>query len=216
MSKQNPKSKVNTYKVFKDAQESYDLALKHLSEMKVSLDVLKTEVIKNIDYTGEIYIAAKDCSGSMGVWENYITQLISNANILNNNTYGKLEKRFIHFHTEAKEVTKEEFETRGESGGTIVSSAIREIKRIAEENPDKKIIINLFTDGDNLTSDCNRCNTLIKEIVEAHNVEEFTAFELNQYSRQSTFYAYVGKNSTFGNKFSYKIIKTKAEALKEL
>ena len=37
--------------------------------------------------------------------------------------YEKVEIVFIAHHTEAKEVTEEEFFTRGESGGTICSSA---------------------------------------------------------------------------------------------
>ena len=45
--------------------------------------------------------------------------------------YENVEIVFIAHHTEAKEVTEEEFFTRGESGGTICSSAYIKRSRLS-------------------------------------------------------------------------------------
>ncbi len=70
--------------------------------------------------------------------------------------YQNVEIVFIAHHTEAREVTEEEFFHRGESGGTMISSGYKKTLQIIEEryNP---LLWNLYafhcSDGDNFSYD---------------------------------------------------------------
>ncbi len=71
-----------------------------------------------------VVLAMMDVSGSMGAFEKYIARSFYYWMLAFLRTkYDNVEIVFIAHHTEAKEVTEEEFFTRGESGGTKVSSA---------------------------------------------------------------------------------------------
>lgn len=97
--------------------------------------------------------------------------------------YEKVEIVFIAHHTEAKEVTEEAFFSKGESGGTICSSAYRKALEIIDERypPSRYNIYPFhFSDGDNLTSDNDRCVKLVRELMEKCNM--FGYGEVNQYN----------------------------------
>ncbi len=67
-----------------------------------------------------------DTSGSMGVWEKYMARsfFFWMTRFLRTK-YETVEIEFIAHHTEAKVVSEEHFFSKGESGGTICSSAYR-------------------------------------------------------------------------------------------
>lgn len=101
--------------------------------------------------------------------------------------YEKVEIVFIAHHTEAKEVSEDEFFNKGESGGTICSSAYMKALEIMDERypvSQYNIYPFHFSDGDNLTSDNERCVKLIGELLERSNM--FGYGEINQYNRSST------------------------------
>jgi uncharacterized sporulation protein YeaH/YhbH (DUF444 family) len=101
--------------------------------------------------------------------------------------YEKVDIVFIAHHTEAKEVSEEQFFTRGESGGTICSSAYAKALEIIDERypPSRYNLYPIhFSDGDNLTSDNERCLRLIEQLLERANL--FGYGEVNQYNRSST------------------------------
>lgn len=129
--------------------------------------------------------------------------------------YEKVEIVFIAHHTEAKEVTEEEFFTRGESGGTICSSAyMKAIEIIDRRYPPSNYNIYPFhfSDGDNLTSDNERCVKLIEQLLERSNM--FGYGEVNQYNRSSTLmsaYRHIQLPH-----FLYSIIREKGEVYKAL
>src|ERR687884_769982 len=71
-----------------------------------------------------VVLSLMDVSGSMGEFKKYIARSFFFWMVRFLRTkYDNVEIVFISHHTEAKEVTEEQFFTQGESGGTVVSSA---------------------------------------------------------------------------------------------
>ena len=163
-----------------------------------------------------LIIAMMDTSGSMGSFEKYCARsfFFWMTRFLRRK-YEHVEIVFIAHHTEAKVVTEEEFFTKGESGGTICSSAYQKaLELIDTKYPPSQYNIYPFhfSDGDNLTSDNERCVKLIKELLKRSNL--FGYGEVNQYNRSSTLmsaYRNIGEPG-----FMYSIIKEKGEVLKAL
>ena len=80
-----------------------------------------------------------------------------------------------------KRVSEAEFFSKGESGGTICSSAYQmALDLVHTEYPAERYNIYPvhFSDGDNLTSDNERCVQLVNELMEECNV--FGYGEINQ------------------------------------
>ena len=157
-----------------------------------------------------VVIAMMDTSGSMGIWEKYMARsfFFWMSRFLRTK-YETVDIVFIAHHTEAKIVSEEDFFTKGESGGTICSSAYRKALEVIETSyhPNKFNIYPFhFSDGDNLTSDNPRCVKLVEEIMKVSNM--FGYGEVNQYNRHSTlmsayknikddrFYHYILKQKT--------------------
>lgn len=158
-----------------------------------------------------VILAMMDTSGSMGSFEKYCARsFFFWMNRFLRRQYERVEIVFIAHHTEAKEVTEEEFFTRGESGGTICSSAyLKALEIIDSRYPPS--LYNIypfhFSDGDNLTSDNERCVKLIREILTKANI--FGYGEVNQYNRSSTLmsaYKHIQQE-----RFMYYVIRDKAE-----
>ncbi|MCC3375413.1 sporulation protein YhbH [Cohnella sp. REN36] len=170
-------------------------------------------------HSNAVILAMMDTSGSMGSYEKYAARsfFFWTARFLRTR-YEKVEIAFIAHHTEAKEVTEEEFFTRGESGGTICSSAyIKALEIMDSRYPSNEYNIYPihFSDGDNLTSDNERCIRLIGELMRRSNM--FGYGEVNQYNRSSTLMA--AYKHIDDPKFLYYVIKDKSDvflALKHL
>ncbi|MFB9327468.1 sporulation protein YhbH [Paenibacillus aurantiacus] len=163
-----------------------------------------------------VIIAMMDTSGSMGSFEKYVARsfFFWMTRFLRHQ-YQKVEIVFIAHHTEAKEVTEEEFFTRGESGGTICSSAyVKAIEIIDSRFPPAQYNIYPFhfSDGDNLTSDNERCVKLIGELLKRANM--FGYGEVNQYNRSSTLMS-AYKHIQFPN-FLHYVIREKNEVYNAL
>ncbi|BBI32305.1 sporulation protein YhbH [Cohnella abietis] len=163
-----------------------------------------------------VILAMMDTSGSMGSFEKYCARsFFFWMNRFLRRQYEKVDIVFIAHHTEAKEVTEEEFFTRGESGGTICSSAyVKALEIIDSRYPPS--LYNIypfhFSDGDNLTSDNERCVRLIKELLERSNI--FGYGEVNQYNRSSTLMS--AYKHIEHQQFLYYVIKEKAEIYQAL
>ncbi|MEI3605860.1 sporulation protein YhbH [Pseudogracilibacillus sp. SE30717A] len=135
-----------------------------------------------------VVLAMMDTSGSMGNFEKYMSRsfFFWMTRFLRTK-YESVDIAFIAHHTKAKEVTEEEFFYKGESGGTICSSAYEKALELIDERypPSQYNIYPFhFSDGDNLTSDNPNCLTLIKEIMKVANI--FGYGEVNAYRRYST------------------------------
>lgn len=176
----------------------------------------KTWEDKIIPQSNAVIIAMMDTSGSMGSFEKYCARsfFFWMTRFLRRQ-YEKVEIVFLAHHTEAKEVTEEEFFTRGESGGTICSSVYMKALDIIDSRypPSSYNIYPFhFSDGDNLTSDNERCVKLIGELMKRSNM--FGYGEVNQYNRSSTLmsaYRHIKMDQ-----FMYYVIKEKGEVYKAL
>ncbi|MBL8148305.1 MAG: sporulation protein YhbH [Blastocatellia bacterium] len=121
-----------------------------------------------------VVIAMMDVSGSMGEFKKYIARSFYfwMVRFLKTN-YDNVKIVFISHHTEAKEVTEEQFFTQGESGGTVVSSAYKLALEVIQQryNPrDWNIYPFHFSDGDNYYSDNDEAVRLADELITTCNL----------------------------------------------
>lgn len=121
-----------------------------------------------------VVIAMMDVSGSMGEFEKYIARSFYFWMVRFLRTkYTNVEIVFISHHTEAKVVSEEEFFTKGESGGTRVSSAYQLALEVIDRkyNPsDWNIYPFHFSDGDNMFSDNRLCVEMVKTLLDKCNL----------------------------------------------
>ncbi|WP_407308721.1 sporulation protein YhbH [Desulfosporosinus sp. SB140] len=136
--------------------------------------------------TNAVILAMMDTSGSMGQFEKYISRtfffwMVRFLRL----KYENVEIRFLAHHTEAKEVSEEEFFTRGESGGTRCSSVYKyALDLIEREYPPAHYNIYPvhFTDGDNIGSDNARAMGLMKNLVDVSRVVGYGEILRTHYS----------------------------------
>ncbi|MBP1996579.1 sporulation protein YhbH [Paenibacillus eucommiae] len=184
----------------------------------ISPDDLRYKTWEEVEkpHSNALIIAMMDTSGSMGAFEKYIARsfFFWMTRFLRSK-YENVEIVFISHHTEAREVTEEEFFTKGESGGTICSSAYQAAVDIIDQRypPSQYNIYPFhFSDGDNLTSDNDRCLKLIAQLIERCNM--FGYGEVNQYNRSSTLMT--AFRSIQDPKFLHYVIREKGEVYKAL
>jgi len=80
--------------------------------------------------------------------------------------YDKIELVFIRHHTQAQEVTEDEFFHATETGGTVVSSALvllDEVIRARYPTNEWNLYVAQASDGDNWHHDSSRCRELLEE-----------------------------------------------------
>ncbi|WP_144510328.1 sporulation protein YhbH [Bacillus sp. FJAT-22090] len=135
-----------------------------------------------------VVLAMMDTSGSMGAFEKYCARsfFFWMARFLRSK-YETVEIEFIAHHTEAKVVTEEAFFSKGESGGTICSSAYQKALDLIQlkYNPARYNIYPVhFSDGENMTSDNEKCIKLVNELMDVSSM--FGYGEVNAHSRYST------------------------------
>ncbi len=107
--------------------------------------------------------------------------------------YEKIDIVFIRHTTEAREVDEETFFKSRDTGGTVVSSALAEMRRIVEARysvEDWNIYAAQASDGDNYSGDSARCKALLTEqilpicqyfaYVEVHDQRQAEIFMSNQ------------------------------------
>jgi hypothetical protein len=135
-----------------------------------------------------VVLAMMDVSGSMGEFKKYIARSFYFWMVRFLRTkYDNVKIVFISHHTEAKEVTEEQFFTQGESGGTVVSSAYRLALDLIKQryNPaDWNIYPFHFSDGDNYYSDNDEAVRLADGLITTCNLfgygeigeEEFSSY----------------------------------------
>ncbi|MCI0659750.1 MAG: sporulation protein YhbH [Acidobacteria bacterium] len=121
-----------------------------------------------------VVMAMMDISGSMGEFKKYIARSFFFWMVRFLRTkYDNVKIIFISHHTEAKEVSEEQFFTQGESGGTVVSSAYKLALDIIHEryNPrDWNVYPFHFSDGDNYYSDNEDAVKLADVLIDTCNL----------------------------------------------
>lgn len=109
-----------------------------------------------------------------------------------NRNYEKIELVFISHHTIAKEVTEEEFFYSRETGGTVVSSALKLANEIARERypvNEWNIYMAQASDGDNWHDDSPLCKEILKDKI-LPLVQYFAYVEITPDNHQSLWYEY--------------------------
>ncbi|QJD59411.1 YeaH/YhbH family protein [Pseudomonas sp. gcc21] len=118
--------------------------------------------------------------------------------------YERIEVVFIRHHTSAKEVDEEEFFYSRETGGTIVSSALRLMQQIVQErySPNEwNIYCAQASDGDNWNDDSPICrDLLINEIMPA--MQYYCYVEITPREHQALWYEYERVAAKFSESFA--------------
>jgi uncharacterized protein len=121
-----------------------------------------------------VVIAMIDVSGSMGEFKKYVARSFYFWMVRFLRTkYDNVDIVFISHHTEAREVTEEQFFTQGESGGTVVSSAYQlalDIIKLRYPVADWNIYPFHFSDGDNYYSDNDEAVRLAEQLITMCNL----------------------------------------------
>lgn len=124
-------------------------------------------------------------------------------------TYTDIEVVYIRHHTQAKEVDEQEFFYSQETGGTIVSSAIKMMDEIIKERYDPSewnIYAAQASDGDNWADDSPKCTELIiKSVLPC--VRYYTYIEITNRAHQSLWREYETIMQSFDN-FAIQHIKS--------
>ena len=118
--------------------------------------------------------------------------------------YDKIEVVFIRHHTSAKEVDEEEFFYSRETGGTIVSSALKLMQEIMAERyavNEWNIYAAQASDGDNWNDDSPVCrDILIKQIMPF--MQYITYVEITPREHQALWLEYEQVGDTFADSFA--------------
>ncbi len=126
-----------------------------------------------------------------------------------NRTYRNVEVVFIRHHTQAKEVDEQEFFYSQETGGTIVSSALKLMDEIIKERyplGEWNIYGAQASDGDNWADDSPRCKELLtNQLLPA--CQYYAYIEITRRSHQTLWHEYEKLHSSFGN-FAMKNIRS--------
>ncbi|MGB7925218.1 MAG: sporulation protein YhbH [Pyrinomonadaceae bacterium] len=130
---------------------------------------------ENLRYeSNAVVLALMDVSGSMGEFKKYIARSFFFWMVRFLRTkYDNVDIVFISHHTEAREVTEEQFFTQGESGGTVVSSAYQlalDIIKARFHPRDWNVYPFHFSDGDNYYSDNEEAVRLADELISTCNL----------------------------------------------
>lgn len=106
--------------------------------------------------------------------------------------YEKIEVVFIRHHTSAKEVDEEEFFYSRETGGTIVSSALRMMHEVIKDRYPPSawnIYAAQASDGDNWNDDSPQCKDLLANYL-MPLVQYYSYIEITPRDHQALWYAY--------------------------
>jgi len=125
----------------------------------------------------------------------------------------KIEVVFIRHHTSAKEVDEEEFFYSRETGGTIVSSALKLMQEIMAERyavNEWNIYAAQASDGDNWNDDSPVCrDILIKQIMPF--MQYFTYVEITPREHQALWLEYEQVGEAFADSFAQQQLVSSAD-----
>ncbi len=183
----------------------------------------KTWEVKYEPQTSAVVLAMMDTSGSMGEFEKYIARAFFFWMVRFLRTkYDNVNIHFLAHSTEAREVTEEEFFTKGESGGTRCSSVYALALKLTEQQypPNLYNIYPFhFSDGDNLSSDNEQAVDLVRQLLERCNLFGYGEIDATggtpAYYRSSTLSALYEREIQHP-RFISCIIREKAEVYKAL
>ncbi len=123
--------------------------------------------------------------------------------------YEKTDIVFIRHHTVAKEVEEQEFFYSRETGGTVVSSALKLMTEIIDDrySPDEWNIYGAqASDGDNWNDDSPTCSKLLREKL-LPMVQYFAYVEITKRSHQALWREYDQLSDEFPESFAQRHIQ---------
>ncbi|RMU68465.1 hypothetical protein ALP24_00450 [Pseudomonas syringae pv. aptata] len=118
--------------------------------------------------------------------------------------YDKIDVVFIRHHTSAREVDEEEFFYSRETGGTIVSSALKlmqEIMAARYPSSDWNIYAAQASDGDNWNDDSPICREILTKQIMPF-VQYYTYVEITPREHQALWYEYERIGEDFADTFA--------------
>ncbi|HIF8868860.1 TPA: YeaH/YhbH family protein [Vibrio cholerae] len=124
-------------------------------------------------------------------------------------TYENVEVVFIRHHTQAKEVNEHDFFYSQETGGTIVSSALKLMHEIIEARyplGEWNIYGAQSSDGDNWADDSPRCKELLSNKLLPY-CQYYAYIEITRRSHQTLWHEYEKLQASFDN-FAMKNIRS--------
>ncbi len=218
----------------KECQEDLEELLKDTSSNTAKIEALKEQIvflekkIKSVPYIDEfdlrynnhvdvpkpttqaVMFCVMDVSGSMDQSKKEIAKrfFILLYLFLTRN-YEKIELVFISHHTTAKEVTEQEFFYSRETGGTVVSSALKLMHEIASTRyptNDWNIYIAQASDGDNWYDDSPACREILSEKI-MPLVQYYSYVEITPDNHQSLWHEYEKVEQSFSNFAMRKIVE---------
>lgn len=143
-----------------------------------------------------------DVSGSMDeVRKSIAKRFFMLLHLFLTKNYERIEVVFIRHHTVAKEVEEDDFFHSRETGGTVVSSALKLAADIVEDRyPESawNIYIAQASDGDNFVDDTAGCGEQLKKRILPF-VQYYAYVEINAVSPQSLWREYMRVSKTHAN-----------------
>lgn len=124
-------------------------------------------------------------------------------------SYDNIEVVYIRHHTQAKEVDEQEFFYSKETGGTIVSSALKLMDEIVQQRypaSQWNIYAAQASDGDNWADDSPHCGDWLRNKILSY-CRYYAYIEITQRSHQSLWHEYQGIDEKYEN-FAMKNIQT--------
>lgn len=171
-----------------------DLDLRYRNQVRVPTPTSKAVMFCLMDVSGSMTQDVKDIAKRFYI----LLYLFLQKN------YEEIEIVFIRHHTSAKEVTEDEFFYSRETGGTIVSSALKLMHNIVEERynqDDWNIYAAQASDGDNWDDDSPLCSKLLSEKI-LPLVQYFSYIEITPGHHQALWDAYESLTANFSKQFA--------------
>lgn len=171
-----------------------DIDLRFRNQIKVPLPTSKAVMFCIMDVSGSMTQDVKDLAKRFYL----LLYLFLERN------YEQIEIVFIRHHTSAKEVDEQEFFYSRETGGTIVSSALKLMNEIIEQRYDGgdwNIYAAQASDGDNWDDDSPLCAELLSQKI-LPAVQYFSYIEITPNEHQALWDAYKNVGKSFNNEFA--------------
>lgn len=155
-----------------------------------------------------------DVSGSMNqVMKDMAKRFFILLYLFLKRNYKKIDVVFIRHHTSAKEVDEQEFFYSRETGGTIVSSALKMMKEVIEDRycaSEWNIYAAQASDGDNWNDDSPTCRKILVEDILPH-VQYYSYVEINPRRHQALWKEYETVLSEYPETFAMQQISDVSE-----
>jgi uncharacterized protein len=152
--------------------------------------------------TQAVMFCIMDVSGSMGQEEKDMAKrFFMLLYLFLTKTYEKIQVVFISHHTVASEVDEQTFFYSRETGGTVVSSALKLVSKTIEErypSSEWNIYAAQASDGDNWHNDSKLCHQILKEQIMPY-MQYYAYIEITEDRHQNLWQEYLGLKQEWGN-----------------